>query len=340
MRGGTVLGTLLGAGGATAYYNGVDVTGTVRNILLSPSSGNFPAWQQRAGGAGSGKELDSLYKLVEQLARDVQRQQGVTISMSHSRTGGTVVLYSLAAGGTLIIYLRFFCGWRLGDLMYVTRASLSRSLTSVTSGVEGLTQRLAGVKAYLQQQVEHLRAKQDATILAQEELKEAVGRVGSDVDDTRARVSEVHNCVRELEGNLEDISLNQQYANDGIYLLCRVVGDLMKGAGHRAASAVELDQYLRRPRSIGGRVQGLEGLLGESSAAATGRVAADGAGRIALAAARSQPCLPPFCGNGGGGSSAGSGGGGGSGGGSGGSLFGGNGGGVDTLAHLGRAPTA
>jgi hypothetical protein len=48
--------------------------------------------------------------------------------------GGTVVLYSLAAGGTLIIYLRFVCGWRLGDLMYVTRASLSRSLTSVTSG--------------------------------------------------------------------------------------------------------------------------------------------------------------------------------------------------------------
>ncbi len=27
--------------------------------------------------------------------------------------------------------------------------------------------------------------------------------------------------MRELEGNLEDISLNQQYANDGIYLLCR-----------------------------------------------------------------------------------------------------------------------
>ncbi len=45
-----------------------------------------------------------------------------------------MVLYSLAAGGTLIIYLRFVCGWRLGDLMYVTRASLSRSLTSVTTG--------------------------------------------------------------------------------------------------------------------------------------------------------------------------------------------------------------
>jgi hypothetical protein len=59
-------GTLLGAGGATAYYNGVDVSGTVRSLLLSPSGGGFPAWQQRngAGSAGGGKELESLYRLV------------------------------------------------------------------------------------------------------------------------------------------------------------------------------------------------------------------------------------------------------------------------------------
>lgn len=31
----------------------------------------------------------------------------------------------------------------------------------------------------------------------------------------------MHSSVKELEGNLEDISLNQQYANEGIYLLCR-----------------------------------------------------------------------------------------------------------------------
>lgn len=43
------------------------MTGTVRNILLSPSSGNFPAWQQRSAAAGGGKELESLYKLVRML---------------------------------------------------------------------------------------------------------------------------------------------------------------------------------------------------------------------------------------------------------------------------------
>ena len=96
-------------------------------------------------------------------------------------------------------------------------------------------------------------------------------------------------------------------------------------------------------RAIKCTAQGLEGLLGDAGAGATGRVAADGAGRIALAAARSQSCLPPLGGNGasrigasGGGSSS-----------SGGSrssfsgastgLYGGNGGGMAVLAH---APTA
>ena len=88
--------------------------------------------------------------------------------------------------------------------------------------------------------------------------------------------------------------------------------------------------------------QGLEGLLGNASAGAgaTGRVAADGAGRIAIAAARSQSCLPPIFGGGGGS-------------GFGGGAFGGNGGGFSgrlgsgvlagngsALEALSHAPTA
>ena len=35
----------------------------------------------------------------------------------------------------------------------------------------------------------------------------------------------------------------------------RVVGDLMRSAGHRLESVSELDSYLRRPRSLTGHVQ-------------------------------------------------------------------------------------
>ena len=36
---------------------------------------------------------------------------------------------------------------------------------------------------------------------------------------------------------------------------CRVVGDLMKSAGHRMGSVKELDTYIRDPRAISGHVQ-------------------------------------------------------------------------------------
>ena len=56
---------------------------------------------------------------------------------------------------------------------------------------------------------------------------------------------------------MEQLSLSQQYANRGIYILCKVVGDMMKpsgGPGGRASSAVELENYIRHPPTIGGHV--------------------------------------------------------------------------------------
>lgn len=35
----------------------------------------------------------------------------------------------------------------------------------------------------------------------------------------------------------------------------RVVGDLMKSAGHRMGSMKELDTYIRNPRAIAGHVE-------------------------------------------------------------------------------------
>ena len=49
---------------------------------------------------------------------------------------GTVLLYTVGVGGAAYVYLRLFRGWRLSDLMYVTRSSLTRSMSSVTAGEE------------------------------------------------------------------------------------------------------------------------------------------------------------------------------------------------------------
>lgn len=45
-----------------------------------------------------------------------------------------MLLYTVGVGGAAYVYLRLFKGWRLSDLMYVTRSSLTRSMSSVTAG--------------------------------------------------------------------------------------------------------------------------------------------------------------------------------------------------------------
>ncbi|CAL5228557.1 g11713 [Coccomyxa viridis] len=256
------LGALAGAGGATAYMNGFDFSNMARSLLLGSPHQSLP-WQAQMNNKG---EMDALYKLVEQLSKDMHRQQGVTISMAHNKGNGTVLLYTVGVGGVAYVYLRIFKGWRLSDLMYVTRSSLSRSMSSVTAGVDGLTQRLSNMRQFVQQQINTLTAKQDDTLAAQAALEKQLAAVGDDVEDINTRVGEVHASVREMEGNLENMALSQQNANEGIFLLCKVVGDLMKSAGMRLGSVAELETYIRRPRNIGNAssIPGLEGVLQSS----------------------------------------------------------------------------
>jgi len=57
--------------------------------------------------------------------------------------------------------------------------------------VDGLGQRLADVRAFLQQRIRALAVKQDETIAAQQRMKEHLDVVGRDVEHTRDEVSEV-----------------------------------------------------------------------------------------------------------------------------------------------------
>ena len=68
---------------------------------------------------------------------------------------------------------------------------VERLLARLRAGVDGLGQRLADVKAFLQQRIRALAVKQDETIAAQQRMGEHLDVVGRDVEHTRDEVSEV-----------------------------------------------------------------------------------------------------------------------------------------------------
>ena len=54
------VGALVGAGGATAYMNGFDISSMARSLLVGPPHQSMP-WQAQMNNKG---EMDALYRLV------------------------------------------------------------------------------------------------------------------------------------------------------------------------------------------------------------------------------------------------------------------------------------
>lgn len=254
-----LLSAALGAGGVSAYYNLPDFQTTIRSVLTSP---------HRPGPDGS--DVQGLQRMVEQLAREIRRGNAVTIvnpggtsTTGRANAAAWALVLLLAGAG----YVRFVKGWQLTDLMYVTRGSLRSMEQQFTAGISDLQSRVLNVRRFIQEQVTKLTAKQDAAIAAQEEMKGQLGQVGRDVEGTRDQVTAVHDAVRALEGNLESLSGGLTYANQGIYVLCKVLGEIIGQGGGQAVkqrgALAELQDYVKNPPVLADRipVAGLEQVL-------------------------------------------------------------------------------
>lgn len=243
-------GAALGAGATTAYLKPEALREFALDATLGPRS------------TSSSKEIAQLQKLVEQLARDVHTRQPVTIVHAGSERSGSYVLYAvLTLGCGTVLYLKFYRGWSVGDLMYVTRRGLRQGLAQVSSGIEALGKTVADVKAKLQARIAELSRKQDETIAAQAALKQQLGRVGADVEVTRGQVGQIHGLVLDMEATMSEVGANQRHANHGIFILCKAVSELMQGSN--IPSKAELIEYTKQHPvwAQGDKVQGLEGVL-------------------------------------------------------------------------------
>lgn len=74
---------------------------------------------------------------------------------------------------------------------------------------------------------------------------------------------QVHAVVMDLEASMAEVGVNQRHANQGIYVLCKAVSELM--AGSNIPSKVELIEYTQQhpvwASASEQRLQGLESLL-------------------------------------------------------------------------------
>ena len=81
---------------------------------------------------------------MESLSRDVNRQQrAVTIMHSGTAGGSNYVMYVAGVGAVSAMYFKFVCGWRLADMLYVTRGHLRKGMQEVNDGGQSLSGSIA-----------------------------------------------------------------------------------------------------------------------------------------------------------------------------------------------------
>eukprot|EP01025_Chloroclados_australasicus_P006548 TRINITY_DN12102_c0_g1_i7.p2 TRINITY_DN12102_c0_g1~~TRINITY_DN12102_c0_g1_i7.p2 ORF type:complete len:229 (-),score=27.94 TRINITY_DN12102_c0_g1_i7:39-725(-) len=203
---------LFGAGGAAAYTQKDTIVEAIQK------SGIASDLKTPQSSSDNNKELEELRRAIMD-----QKNQKVTVIHSGGKGGPPLILYPTAALALYLAYLRVVKGYKLSDLMYVSKAALQQSVGQVKGGIEKLKEQMDNAKKFLQKQMDQLSDLQRQLMNAQDNMGIQLQGVDNAVGETKAGVDQVSGAVRVLDDRMVTVAKSQQYTERGVYLLCRVV---------------------------------------------------------------------------------------------------------------------
>ncbi|GBG80698.1 hypothetical protein CBR_g31155 [Chara braunii] len=211
------------------------------------------------------QQVRRLTQEMRQLAAATSRN--VTVVHASHGAAGSLLSYSVplaVIGAGTYAYLRWK-GFCFGDLMYVTKRSMSNAVSSFTKQLESVTAALQATKRQLTAKLEDVNKTLDESMEVQCIIKEQVMEVRSDLDRFGREIESVHQLVEGLELKLDEVTGKQDFANKGIVFLCSFVSQGLEGGNYRPetiqsvknVSQARLERSTRSTPQLTGR-QGLQ----------------------------------------------------------------------------------
>eukprot|EP00877_Chromochloris_zofingiensis_P008665 jgi/Chrzof1/4051/Cz13g18160.t1 len=211
-------GLMAGAAGAAAYnvYRDSDSVFSSRDI----ASGLYDAFQKK--GAVNITEMTRMQKQIEDLQGALlksfhERQQSPIIIHSGSKAGASTTAGVFVVIGGVLVYLRFVKGYKLTDLMYVTKSSLNNLKQSMSEGIQRMNEQIKATTDDLLDRLGLVTAKQDDLMDQQQEMDATLKRVEDNVE--------------QVHGNIHLLSDQVAYSNQAITLLCGAIAEVAKRCG-------------------------------------------------------------------------------------------------------------
>lgn len=173
---------------------------------------------------------DSLMAQVNSLRQELQilaSSRPVTI-VTASGTGtsryGIVIVVVVVGYGYV-----WWKGWKLPDLMFATRRSLSDACTSIAKQLDNVYSSISATKRHLSSRIDRLDCSVDEFAQITAATKDTVSDISANVEAIDANVTSVRSAVENLESKIGRIEGKQDSTNIGVLELCSFASSLSNG---------------------------------------------------------------------------------------------------------------
>ncbi|XP_009343135.1 uncharacterized protein LOC103935110 isoform X1 [Pyrus x bretschneideri] len=170
-------------------------------------------------------QMNNLRKELEIIASS-PRQPVTIITMGRTGTSKYGIIIVVVAAGYGYLWWK---GWKLPDMMFATRRSLSDASNSVAKQLESLFTSISSTQRKLSSQLDRVECSLDESIENTARTQQEVITLQGRTDTISRDFKKVHHAVLTLETKINRIEGKQGETADGVWKLCDYALNMEKG---------------------------------------------------------------------------------------------------------------
>lgn len=167
-------------------------------------------------------QVNSLRQELKMLASS----RSITVVTGNSQSGTTAYAVPVIVIGVAGYGYIWWKGWKLSDMMFATRRSLSEACASVGKQLEQVSTSITAAKRHLSSRIDCVDNSLDQCAELNAATKDEVYQLSGDLKHVGFDVESVQRAVQGLEFKIGRIEGKQDLTNQGVYHLCQFVHKL------------------------------------------------------------------------------------------------------------------
>ncbi|OMO82414.1 hypothetical protein COLO4_23041 [Corchorus olitorius] len=205
-------------------------TGTVlfKNGKLSDLIGELQAMVkglEKNGEKSEGSEdmLATIRALSSEM-RQAMSARPITVLNGDSGAKVTSLIVPAATLGALGYGYMWWKGISFGDLLWVTKRSMSVAVENLTKHLDSVSDALSAAKKHLTQRIQNLDDKMETQKEISKSIQGSVEDARMNLLNIEGDLDELQKLISGLDGKIGSLEYKQDLANAGVWYLCNMVG--------------------------------------------------------------------------------------------------------------------